>query len=67
MKAYKIEYTEKFPFRYFVEFPSYTVSTTKESNWNNLQNKIINESINDVDVSLCNKLLIAGFTVIKNK
>lgn len=65
MKFYKIAYTDKFPFKYFIESSAYAASITNEQKYNDAVQKIKDAGIIEFTSQQIIKLEMAGFTVMK--
>ena len=62
MKAYKINFTDKFPFLYIVELGGWSISTTKEESWKKLVEYCTTNNVTTLTNSLKFKL-VADFTI----
>lgn len=65
MKSYKIENTEKHPYKYFIEISGVTISTIDERKFNEVINQIKEKGITQLTRIQEIKLICMGFSIYK--
>jgi len=65
MKAFKRQFTEKFPWLYIIDLSNYTISTVKEEKYNKTLAQIEEKKIEELTRAQAMGLEAAGWTVIR--
>lgn len=65
METYKQPFTDKFPFKYYIESNAYVISTTNEDKFNEALKQIWEKGIMEFTPQQIVKFEMAGFTIRK--